>query len=50
MILYYGCRHQNGDFIYQDELKEYEKKGILKKMHLAFSRDQVNYLIYFILF
>lgn len=38
-ILYFGCRKKAEDFIYQQELEEYENSGILK-MHLAFSRDQ----------
>eukprot|EP00828_Plagiopyla_frontata_P025518 TRINITY_DN3266_c0_g1_i1.p1 TRINITY_DN3266_c0_g1~~TRINITY_DN3266_c0_g1_i1.p1 ORF type:complete len:567 (-),score=83.07 TRINITY_DN3266_c0_g1_i1:295-1995(-) len=42
MILYYGCRHQNGDFIYQDELKEYEEKGILKKCIQLFQEIKIN--------
>lgn len=44
MILYYGCRHSDGDFIYKDELNYCEMHGILKKVYLAFSRDQVNQL------
>ncbi|XP_053625565.1 NADPH--cytochrome P450 reductase-like isoform X2 [Plodia interpunctella] len=38
-ILYFGCRHRDQDFIYQEELEEYEKCGLLK-LNLAFSRDQ----------
>ena len=41
-MLYYGCRHSDGDFIYRDELNYCETHGILKKLHLAFSRDQVT--------
>jgi len=37
-ILYFGCRKQAEDFIYQEELDEYVAKGILK-IHVAFSRD-----------
>ncbi|XP_013195872.1 NADPH--cytochrome P450 reductase isoform X2 [Amyelois transitella] len=40
-ILYFGCRHRHQDFIYQEELEEYEKSGLLK-LNLAFSRDQAD--------
>ncbi|CAG2248490.1 POR [Mytilus edulis] len=39
-VLYFGCRHKAEDFIYHDELEDYEKDGTLTQMHLAFSRDQ----------
>ncbi|KAG5885625.1 hypothetical protein JTB14_006171, partial [Gonioctena quinquepunctata] len=38
-VLYFGCRKRNEDFIYDDELLEYQQKGLLS-LHLAFSRDQ----------
>ncbi|KAF2896883.1 hypothetical protein ILUMI_09293 [Ignelater luminosus] len=40
-ILFFGCRKKAEDFIYEDELKEYEAKDTLK-MHVAFSRDQAH--------
>lgn len=40
-ILYFGCRKRAEDFIYEEELLEYEKQGLLK-LHLAFSRDQAH--------
>jgi NADPH-ferrihemoprotein reductase len=39
-ILYFGCKNRGNDFIYSDELNQYEKDGILSTMHLAFSREQ----------
>ncbi|KAL4710691.1 hypothetical protein ACJJTC_004336 [Scirpophaga incertulas] len=38
-ILYFGCRHRNQDFIYQEELEKYEKNGDVY-LNIAFSRDQ----------
>ena len=40
-LLYFGCRHEKVDFIYSDELKEYEASGLCK-LRLAFSRDQAD--------
>nr|KAG5690130.1 hypothetical protein BaRGS_003453 [Batillaria attramentaria] len=39
-ILYFGCRKQSEDFIYEEELKEFCKNGSLTKLYTAFSRDQ----------
>lgn len=39
-ILYFGCKKRELDFIYADELNEFEKQGVLTKMYLAFSREQ----------
>nr|XP_022918376.1 NADPH--cytochrome P450 reductase isoform X1 [Onthophagus taurus] len=38
-ILYFGCRKRAEDFIYEEELMEYERDGVIK-LHCAFSRDQ----------
>jgi len=38
-VLYFGCRHEREDFIYQDELNMYLSEGCLTKMYTAFSRD-----------
>lgn len=39
-ILYFGCKKRDLDFIYEDELKSFEKEGTLTQMHVAFSREQ----------
>ena len=36
-MLFFGCRHPDQDFIYQDELEAYAKDGIAD-LHVAFSR------------
>ena len=41
-ILYYGCRKQNEDYLYPEELKNYEQNGTLTKLNVAFSRDQAE--------
>jgi len=38
--LFFGERNSDHDFFYEEELKELEKKGVLTKLDLAFSRDQ----------
>ncbi|XP_059054376.1 NADPH--cytochrome P450 reductase isoform X2 [Achroia grisella] len=40
-ILYFGCRHRDQDYIYQEELEQYETNGDVK-LNLAFSRDQAQ--------
>nr|XP_033777494.1 NADPH--cytochrome P450 reductase isoform X2 [Geotrypetes seraphini] len=44
-VLYYGCRHENEDFLYKEELTQLHKDGILTQLNVAFSRDQ-DYKIY----
>ena len=39
-VMYFGCRHKNEDFIYQEELEEAEKNKVLTQLNVAFSRDQ----------
>ncbi|EFO27526.2 FAD binding domain-containing protein [Loa loa] len=38
MILYYGCRHPEQDYIYEEELKKFIEDGVLSELHTAFSR------------
>ncbi|XP_037533313.1 P450 (cytochrome) oxidoreductase b [Nematolebias whitei] len=39
-VLYFGCRHKNQDYLYQEELQEAEKNSVLTQLNVAFSRDQ----------
>ncbi|CAL4065543.1 unnamed protein product, partial [Meganyctiphanes norvegica] len=41
VVLYFGCRNQDTDFMYEEELQSYVDDGVMK-MHVAFSRDQEN--------
>lgn len=38
--LFFGDQHRDSDFIYQDELAEMSRDGLLSRLDLAFSRDQ----------
>jgi sulfite reductase (NADPH) flavoprotein alpha-component len=38
--LFFGEQHRATDFLYGDELLEYQRKGQLHRLDLAFSRDQ----------
>eukprot|EP01083_Nonionella_stella_P093288 261381_1 len=42
--LFFGCRHQNGDYIYKDKLERSYKSedGVLDGLELAFSRDHMT--------
>lgn len=39
-VMYFGCRHKNEDYIYQEELEDAEKNEVLTHLNVAFSRDQ----------
>ena len=38
--LIFGSMNKNNDFIFEKELEEFKKKGVLKEYFTAFSRDQ----------
>ncbi len=40
--LFFGARHFKSDFLYQAELVDYRKSGLLTKIDVAFSRDQAE--------
>ncbi|XGW18244.1 hypothetical protein V3C99_002680 [Haemonchus contortus] len=40
IMLYYGCRHPEHDYIYQDEIEEMVKDGVITDLYCAFSRAQ----------
>ena len=39
MYLYFGCRRSTMDYIYQEELENAVKDGVLSKVYTSFSRD-----------
>lgn len=45
-ILYFGCRHARGDFLYKTEWKEAVQRNILTRIDVAFSRDSPDEKIY----
>lgn len=40
IALYYGCRHENHDWLYQSEMKSLKQSGIINLLRIAFSRDE----------
>ncbi|XP_054155294.1 NADPH--cytochrome P450 reductase-like [Oppia nitens] len=41
-VLYFGCRNQSQDFLYEQEFDDWIKDNILTKIYTAFSRNDVN--------
>ncbi|MER6910353.1 sulfite reductase subunit alpha [Streptomyces sp. NPDC000594] len=40
--LFFGDQHRTTDFVYEDELTQLGKEGVLTRLDLAFSRDQAE--------
>lgn len=40
--LFFGDQHEHCDFLYRDEIADYQKEGYLAKLDTAFSRDQAE--------
>lgn len=40
--LFFGDQHQDTDFLYKDELLRFKEAGLLNKLSVAFSRDQLS--------
>jgi sulfite reductase (NADPH) flavoprotein alpha-component len=38
--LFFGCQRADTDFLYRDELERFKARGILKRLDVAFSRQQ----------
>ncbi|XP_022102084.1 NADPH--cytochrome P450 reductase-like isoform X3 [Acanthaster planci] len=41
-ILFFGCRQRDHDYIYEEELKDYQENGTLSAVYVAFSREQAE--------
>jgi len=39
-LLFFGCRNREKDWLYGEEMQEYEQRGVLAAVEPAFSRDQ----------
>ncbi|XP_045704302.1 methionine synthase reductase [Phyllostomus hastatus] len=37
--LFFGCRHQDRDYLFREELRHFQKLGILTHLKVSFSRD-----------
>lgn len=45
-ILYFGCRHARGDFLYENEWKEAVQRNSLTRVEAAFSRESPGEKVY----
>ncbi|KAM9977740.1 hypothetical protein ACTFIR_011612 [Dictyostelium discoideum] len=41
-LLFFGCKRKDWDHIYSDELKEFEKDGIISKLFISYSQQKSN--------
>lgn len=46
IALYFGSRHRAKEYLYGDELDQYEKDGLLTYLRCAFSRDEPGKKVY----
>lgn len=42
--LFFGCRHKERDYLYQQELEQFLSSGVLSRLCVSFSRDPVDEL------
>lgn len=40
--LYFGCRHSDHDWLYEDQMKLFVSQNIVSQLHVAFSRQDKN--------
>ncbi|KAM6460454.1 nitric oxide synthase, inducible isoform 1-T3 [Liasis olivaceus] len=46
LILLFGCRHSSLDHLYQEEMEEMHRKGILQEVYTAYSREPGSPKVY----
>ena len=39
VYVYFGCRNEEHDYLYKDELAQYKREGLISALYTAFSRD-----------
>lgn len=42
IALYFGCRHEDHDWLYKSEMEDLKGKGVISHLGLAFSRDSTS--------